>query len=388
MPRMEIELTSKRDDGTWTWRAAGAKLPKGSLAENLLDGDASIGDVIRVETEQFVDGISVTSVLSSREKKSAPELLEIVGSGKDEPLVTSNLKKKKGDRRQKRSERSPRASKDPDRRKPARDKKPLKRSRNHSPASTGKRLKQKHVHRDAIIASLPEEMRLFSRQLSQKGIAGIRSVIEKQNEVAQSAGEPPIPPELLLKLAEQLQPQLRTAEWRDKADAALEGINKIDLRDLRSVVVASDAAAKDSETRDLANQLKDGLADRIESEHAKWVSSVEAALQEDRIVRALRLSSHPPKAGAPLSEELLSSLTQGANGNLTEDTYEDRWVTVLDAVALSPVRERVTPQSLPKEPSQKLIEVITELSMKIPSIAALFGISPVPPPRKQRKRAK
>ena len=388
MPRMEIELTSKRDDGTWTWRAAGAKLPKGSLAENLLDGDASIGDVIRVETEQFVDGISVTSVLSSREKKSVPELLEIVGSGKDEPLVTSNLKKKKSDQRQKRSERSPRASKDSDRRKPARDKKPLKRSRNHSPASTGKRLKQKHVHRDAIIASLPEEMRLFSKQLSQKGIAGMRSVIEKQNEVAQSAGEPPIPPELLLKLAEQLQPQLRTAEWRDKADAALEGINKIDLRDLRSVVVASDAAAKDSETRDLANQLKDGLADRIESEHTKWVSSVEAALQEDRIVRALRLSSHPPKAGAPLSEELLSSLTQGANGNLTEDTYEDRWVTVLDAVALSPVRERVTPQSLPKEPSQKLIEVITELSMKIPSIAALFGISPVPPPRKQRKRAK
>ena len=95
MPRMEIELTSKRDDGTWTWRAAGAKLPKGSLAEGLLDTDASIGDVIRVETEQFVDGISVTSVLSGREKRSTPELLEIVGSGKDEPLVTSNLKKKK-----------------------------------------------------------------------------------------------------------------------------------------------------------------------------------------------------------------------------------------------------------------------------------------------------
>ena len=393
MPRMEIELTSKRDDGTWSWRAAGAKLPKGSLAGSLLDTDASIGDVIRVETEQFVDGISVTAVLSGREKKLAPELLEIVGSGKDEPLVTSSLQKKKNSRRRNRDERSPRSSKDPDRRKPTRDKKPankkpIKRNRNHSPASTGKRLKQKHVHRDAIIASLPEEMQLFSRQLSEKGIAGMRSVIEKQNEVSLSAGEPPIPPELLLKLAEQLQHQLRTAEWRDKAEAALEGINKIDLRDLRSVVVASDTSAKDSETRDLANQLKDGLVIRIESEHAKWVSSVEAALQEDRIVRALRLSSHPPKAGAPLSEELLSSLTQGANDNLTEDTYEDRWVTVLDAVALSPVRERVVPQSLPKEPSQKLIEVITELSMKIPSIAALFGVSPVPPPRKQRKKAK
>jgi len=388
---MEIELTSKRDDGTWTWRAAGAKLPKGSLAKNLLDGDASIGDVIRVETEQFVDGISVTSVLSGREKKSAPELLEIVGSGKDEPLVTSSLQKKKkenNNRRRNKDERSPRASKASVKRKPAKDRKPAKRNRNHSPVSTGKRLKQKHVHRDAIIASLPEEMQFFSKQLSQKGIAGMRSVIEKQNEVALSSGEPPIPPELLLKLAEQLQSHLRTAEWRDKAEAALEGINKIDLRDLRSVVVASDTSAKDSETRDLAQQLKDGLATRIELEHAKWVSSVEAALQEDRIVRALRLSSHPPKAGAPLSEELLSSLTQGANDNLTGDTYEDRWVTVLDAVALSPVRERVAPQSLPKEPSQELIEVITELSMKIPSIAALFGISPVPPPRKHRKKAK
>ncbi len=196
MPRMEIELTSKRDDGTWTWRAAGAKLPKGSLAEGLLDTDASIGDVIRVETEQFVDGISVTSVLSGREKRSTPELLEIVGSGKDEPLVTSNLKKKKNNRRQNRDERSPRTSKDSVRRKPAKDKKPVKRNRNHSPASTGKRLKQKHVHRDAVIASLPEEMRLFSTQLSQKGIAGMRSIIEKQNEAASSVGEPPIPPEL------------------------------------------------------------------------------------------------------------------------------------------------------------------------------------------------
>ena len=155
MPRMEIELTSKRDDGTWTWRAAGAKLPKGSLAEGLLDTDASIGDVIRVETEQFVDGISVTSVLSGREKRSTPELLEIVGSGKDEPLVTSNLKKKKNNRRQNRDERSPRASKDSVRRKPAKDKKPVKRNSNNSPVSTGMRLKQTHVHRNAEIASLP-----------------------------------------------------------------------------------------------------------------------------------------------------------------------------------------------------------------------------------------
>lgn len=394
---MEIELTSQQDDGSWTWRAAGAKLPKGSLDGSLLSGDNSVGDVIRVETEQFVDGISVISVLSGREKKSAPELLEIMGSGKDEPLVTSSLKKKKNrtTAREDRGGRKRRSSEkgDPKRRegptskkKTPRSRKPENRNRTHSPTPTGKRLKQKHIHRDAIITSLPEEMQSFTRQLSQKGVSGMRSIIEKQNEIAISAGEPPIPPELLLKLAERLQPKLRTAEWRDKAEAALTGIEEIDLRDLRSVVVASDNAAKDSETRDLAEKLKTGLATRIESEHTKWVTEIEAALKEDRVVRALRMSSHPPKAGAPLSKEILTSLTQGANNNLTEDTYEDRWITVLDAVSLSPVREKVIPQSLPKEPSQKLIEVVTELSMKIPSIAALFGITPVTPPRRNRKK--
>ena len=34
--RIELELTSRRDDGTWTWRAAGAKKPKGELDGALL----------------------------------------------------------------------------------------------------------------------------------------------------------------------------------------------------------------------------------------------------------------------------------------------------------------------------------------------------------------
>ena len=33
---MEIELTSTRPDGTWTWRAAGARQPKGELDGGLL----------------------------------------------------------------------------------------------------------------------------------------------------------------------------------------------------------------------------------------------------------------------------------------------------------------------------------------------------------------
>ena len=387
MPRMEIELTSKQSDGTWTWRAAGAKLPKGSLDGSLLSDTSSIGDIIRVETEQFVDGISVISVLSSREKKSSPELLEVVGSGKEEPLVTTSLNKKKQRRGKPRSQKEGRNQRSPKNRERAPQKKP-RRARTLSPISTGKRLKQKHIHRDAVIASLPDEAQFLAKELSQKGISGLRSMIEEQNKVAASSNEPPIPSELLLRVAEQIQPQLRTADWRDRAEAALKGMQSIDLRDLRSVVVASDVAAKDSETRDLAEELKKGLTSRIEAEHAKWLSGIEEALKEDRIVRALRMSSYPPKAGAPLPEEILTSLTEGANANLTKETYQDRWITVLDALSLSPVRERVVPESLPENPEKELLDAITELSMKIPSIAALFGIKPTQPPKKSRSREK
>ena len=38
--RIEIELTSKREDGTWTWRAAGALQPKGVVADSVVPASA------------------------------------------------------------------------------------------------------------------------------------------------------------------------------------------------------------------------------------------------------------------------------------------------------------------------------------------------------------
>ena len=35
--RIEVELTSERPDGSWTWRAAGAREPKGELDGGLPD---------------------------------------------------------------------------------------------------------------------------------------------------------------------------------------------------------------------------------------------------------------------------------------------------------------------------------------------------------------
>ncbi len=61
--RLEIELTSERPDGTWTWRAAGAKQPKGELDATVLPQGSKVGDVVRADAEFAVDGIDIIAVL-------------------------------------------------------------------------------------------------------------------------------------------------------------------------------------------------------------------------------------------------------------------------------------------------------------------------------------
>src|ERR1700680_4245383 len=83
--RIDIELTSSRDDGTWTWRAPGARQPRGSLEASLLPEGVKVGDILRAEAEFAIDGIVVTSVQAP---KDAPRVdkaarIEIIGSGRD-----------------------------------------------------------------------------------------------------------------------------------------------------------------------------------------------------------------------------------------------------------------------------------------------------------------
>ena len=93
-------------------------------------------------------------------------------------------------------------------------------------------------------------------------------------------------------------------------------------------------AAKDDETRALAQALREGLATRADAEHQAWLAELTATVDVGRIVRALRLSSRPPKAGAPLPPELATRLAEGAGAALTDDAPAERWVAVLDALGL------------------------------------------------------
>jgi hypothetical protein len=91
--RIEIELTSARPDGSWTWRAAGAMKPRGVVDGALLTPGAKAGDVLRVDAEFEVEGITIVAVLPPKEKKRAePERLEIIGPPRAaDPGVTTSL---------------------------------------------------------------------------------------------------------------------------------------------------------------------------------------------------------------------------------------------------------------------------------------------------------
>ena len=59
--RIEIEITSLKGDVA-TWRAAGAKLPKGVLDSSLVPGGPVVGNVYRADVEQYMEGLSLIHI--------------------------------------------------------------------------------------------------------------------------------------------------------------------------------------------------------------------------------------------------------------------------------------------------------------------------------------
>ena len=389
MAKSDVEMTSKLEDGDWTWRAVGAREPKGTVEASLLPDDLSVGKQFSVETEHFLDGIVVTKVFDKKQDSEKGETLEILGSGKEADLVTTQLgKSKKGKKPSKRSPSSKSRTDERNKNKKdfvKKDKKPSaaqRKTRNETKKTDhkfpkSKRLKAKRRHRNEAIKNLPDDMKRVGEILLHKGIPGLRDSINAQNESAKKAGEPEIPEQLLLKLAEQVYPDLRTAEWLDRADGALRGMETVDLRDIRSVIVASETVQKNGEVRSLAEKLKEGFNKRVDSDQKKWLKAVITTLKEGRVVRALRLSSRPPKAGFPLPEDLLNSLTEATNNALSAEVTQSRWGTIAEAAAFSPVHDRVIPVGVPKDPNEELLKIIRRISSKAPSIVSKFEASAV-----------
>ena len=368
--RLDIEITSQSTESSYTWRSAGAKEPKGTIKASLLPSGVAIGDVLKVEADFMIDGIEITAVLPQKIKKDGPELLELLGTGNETAGVTTSLVKKSSNRKRRKDGRVGSKNRQAKDRKQSRSSKAKTERKDRKPyrSPRGKRLKPSKKYRNEYIESLPELQKPIAKELSGSTIPNLRRTIEKMDL-------PEGFPDALLDYAENLNQQLKMAEWMDKATAVENNIENIDLQDFRSVVASSARWAKSANSIAIKERLELKLNERIDQDHKKWLTSIEEALQEEKTVRALNLSSRSPKAGAQLPEAITTRLIEQANKALNAEATAHRWSIVAEAVAFSPVRQKITPDGLPTEISEELKESIKKHGDRIPQIAKVFTLT-------------
>ncbi len=421
--RIEIELTSALPDGSWTWRAAGARKPNGQMDASLLPPGSAVGDVLKVEIEQMLDGIEVQSIISGRQKSVDTNVLELLPSEKPfEAVIETRAKRDRSERRDGRDSRDGRGRRDAKRdggrrdggRDGARDgarrdggrdggrdgdgagRSDQRRQRPHFEAPPElpqrpkpKRLRPGKARRNAVLADLPEEQRPIA-EMALQGMAAVRARVKEENAKLEAAGQPVMPEQSVVKMAEDMLPKLRVAEWLDRAEAAQRQMEHLDLRDLRSVVAAGEdpSVARDLSTRAVADDLKQALVRKQDEELTLWFGDIDAAIGVGRVIRALRLSSQPPKAGVVFPPDLARRLGEAATAALQPEDPADRWIAVLEAAAFSPVRTLVTPATAPAVLTDDLKATTLRLGPALPQIAALLGVEvPAGAPKPKPLRA-
>jgi hypothetical protein len=401
--RLDIELTSKRSDGTWTWRAAGAKLPKGSLDASLLYEGAQVGDVVRAETLVGLDGVTISAIVPPPAPEPEPtRIVPRPPAARSEGGVTL-VSASRPSRGRPRREPAEAGRGRQDRRGPLRagtrngpgdagrgEERTARRGAPQKERAAGgperarsddrRRLNVGHQHRRALVGSLPPEQRPVAEALLRGGLPAVRQALAEQNAEAKAKGLPEVHAEPLLRLAEELLPKVRAAEWRDRAEAVRRDPDAVALRDLRSVVTSAEQVARDEESRALAAELRDALSRRLESLRSQWTSEIEQLLDNGHVVRALRLSARPPEPSARLSAEMAVALAERAGAALDEGSDPERWLAVLHAAAESAIRRNVHPLGLPKDAPERVLAEARALAGRVPGVAKLLGMEMPPPP--------
>jgi hypothetical protein len=445
--RIDIELTSSRDDGTWTWRAPGARQPRGSLEGTLLPQGAKVGDVLRADAEFDLEGIVVTSVLAPKDDPRTEKVarIEIVGSGRDSApggvsvvLVPGGRRRDedgRGDRprratagrgapprrngapgsspgddrgarparpgREARPARDARAAR-PDREaRPARPERGAPGERPDRPERTGRdgsgprparpersdrprRLQTVSTHRNAALAELRPEQLPVAEQLLRGGIPAVRNAIDEQNARARAEGRSEVSPDPLLTMAEELLPRMNLAGWKDRAVAARNAGKDAPLREVRSVVASASTVSLDDEGRVMVTTLRDALQARVTALRDGWLARIVAALDAGRVADALRVSARPPEPAARVPADMAVRLAEAASTAMSSELPQDEWKALLDAVVDSPVRRTVKPAGLPDPAGEELRSSVRRAAGQVPELARLLGL-PIPPPPGPRR---
>ena len=378
--RLEVMLTSRRPDGTWTWRAAGARQPKGVLEGNLLPDGAAVGDVLRVEAEVSVEGIAVRQVLPTKAERPPAPHVEHLGSKRFTEGVTmapSVARKSRdrgdspGDERRRRGgggggrtrERG-RSQRDGSGHRGGRDR-----------PQRAPRLRAASRHRDAWLETLSPVEKPIAERLANEGIRAVRQALQSESSQGdgQAAGGSDEAVEARLAVVEDLFSAYRVVDWRDRAEEARKVSDDVDLRDLRSVVAGIPEQFPDDEARTLADELRGMLATRVDREHSAWIADLGSLLRKGRLITALRVSQRPPKAGTPLPESLALGLQEGAASQLNAGAEDDLWVRMLEAAAQSPIRLVFVAQEPPAEPSERLLRTVRRFGDRLPALRAQFA---------------
>ena len=394
--RIDIEVTSTRPDGTFTWRQAGAKAPKGSGAAGLLPDGSKVGDVLRADIELDMDGAVVTAIAPVVKRERNVTLLSITGSGAEfKPVTEISTNKRnsparekggrggkggRGDRRERRDGAATAAGPGAPRRQftpppPELPKRPR-----------AARLRPGNAHRTAVLEALKPAERVLAEKALEGGIGAVRKAVNDQNKQLKKDGKPEINANSLVDLVVEMLPRLRVAEWRDNVDAVEKIIDTVDLRDLRAIVAKSNdpTLLKDASLNERREALRVALERRQGEEMQHWIDDLRAAVDVGRVVAALKLAAQPPKAGTLVPADLRPRLVALTLEQLSPLSTSERWVIVLEALAFAPIHNDVVPAALPAKVSPELTATVTRLAPAIPRIAALFGVAVDPKARMPR----
>ena len=415
--RIEVELTSQTSESVWTWRAAGAKQPRGTVEGSLVPEGSGVGSVLRAEVETTLDGTTVIALLPPKAKGEvrSVERIEVLGSPQRGPDVNVVLASKSKRRRDERTD-GPRdgARRPADRRSRAegaeRGPRTEGRARGRdgagAPSEAGgarkrsgpsrpggresggrdhpRRPTPSSTYRNAALATLPPEQLPVAEQLLKGGIPAVRQAIEEQNTRARTESRPEVTPEPLLALAEQLLPTINLASWKDRAASARAGGKDVPLRELRSIVASASTVTLDDEGVEMAASLRTALDQRVTALRERWVERITTALADGKIVDAVRASIRPPEPAARLSAELAVRLADAAGRAMSAETPPAEWLALLEVVVDSPVRRTVKPAGLPTGADDTVLAAARKASGYVPELARLMGI-PIPPPPGPRR---
>ena len=406
---IDIELTSQTGDGSWTWRAAGARQPKGTVEATLVPSGEVVGAVLRADVEIGLEGIEILSLTAAKPARSPEKSegrIEVKGTPKRAPDVSVILapgsdkrrrdrdddgegrNRRGGNRRgpgpggegrsdERGGERPPRGGGGPRRpggqRPGGSDGRPARGERPVAPTST--------VHRNAMLAALRPEQIPIAEQLLRGGLQAVRQAIETQNTSNKAAGKPPVAADALLGMADELLPAVRLADWKDRASVAQAAGKEYRLRELRAVVAASRTVNLDEEGRAMAKALQESLDQRTTALREEWLARITNALNDGRVHQAVEASIRPPEPGTRLPAELAVRLAASAGEAMTADLAPEDWMRLLDVVVASPVRRTVKPAGIPDDEVAK--QAARNAAGAVPALAKLLGLRiPPPPPRR------